>query len=192
MKIFNVRVYDLPESIKASGYPMSLHIQDNNDSWDCDITTKDLERATTSAHNPLSSGHCNFLSGILVSFDIEMPQYLWMQFERYHFKQIVSSQSKMHRITKMDLDDQCNEYVLPQIKAILKDMINQYNANPSQESFQKIISNTPMGLNLTARINTNYLQLATIRNQRHKHPLIEWHYICDWIDSLPKFKELIL
>lgn len=58
--------------------------------------------------------------------------------------------------------------------------------------FMKVISNCPMGLEQTMRITTNYLQLKTIYHQRKHHKLKDWHIFCEWIESLPKFKEYCL
>jgi hypothetical protein len=60
------------------------------------------------------------------------------------------------------------------------------------EIFMKIISNTPMGLEQTMRISTNYLQLRTIYNQRKSHKLEDWSIFCDWCETLPYFKEFCL
>lgn len=58
--------------------------------------------------------------------------------------------------------------------------------------YMRIISNCPMGLEQTMRITTNYLQLKTIYQQRRHHKLKDWHVFCDWIETLPKFKEYCL
>jgi len=200
MNIFNVKVYGLEESIIASGYPMSIEVKDFNDIFTGEnnevFTEKDLKRAKILGHAKAGSGHNCAFKGVVVQADVEMPQYFWLQWDRYHFHDVISSQSTMHRITKMDLDKQCNKYVSKQIKDILRFYIDHYNTcqdnDRKQELFQWIISNTPEGLNLTKRITTNYLQLKTIYDQRKNHKLEEWHYFCDWVEGLPRFKELIL
>ena len=53
--------------------------------------------------------HDNALTGIRVSFDVILS--IGLQFQRYHFADIVTSSSKMHRLLKMDLDKACNKYV---------------------------------------------------------------------------------
>ena len=60
------------------------------------------------------------------------------------------------------------------------------------EMFQQIISNCPMGLELTARITDNYLQLKSKYIQRRHHKLEEWQYYCDWIETLPMAEKLII
>lgn len=41
-------------------------------------------------------------------------------------------------------------------------------------------------------MSTNYRQLKTIYHQRKKHRLPEWRSFCEWIETLPMFKELCL
>ena len=100
----NTRVFGVLESIKASGYPMSTEI--NNA-----ISSSDFERADKLANAKSGSGHSCFLKGISIQTDITAPQYWWQQAQRYHFFDIVSSQSKMHKINQMDLDASCNKWV---------------------------------------------------------------------------------
>ena len=54
----------------------------------------------------------NFLHGILVSFDLTCSNKMWVQFERYHFADIVSSQSTMHRAAQLLEEDVFNKYVV--------------------------------------------------------------------------------
>jgi len=196
MKIFNVKVYGLEESIIASGYPMSIEVKNYEDIFTGEnnqvFTDKDLKRAKTLGHAKAGSGHNCAFKGVIVQTDVEMPQYFWLQWDRYHFHDVVSSQSTMHRIIKMDLDKQCNKYVNKRVKDVVNFYIDRYNAYPTPENFQYVISNIPEGLQLTKRITTNYLQLKTIYDQRKSHKLEEWDYFCKWIEELPRFKELIL
>lgn len=190
--ISNVNVYGLNESIIASSYPMSVEIDGS-----MTITEKDMKRAGKLGNAKAGSGHDCFTKGIIVQFDLTVPQYIWMQMERYHFADIVSSQSKMHRITKMDMRKQCNEYVDPIVIELMEGLIAEYNREdttpcPKDILFKRIVSNCPMGYNLTARITTNYLQLKTIHNQREFHKMEEWHTVCAWMETLPMFKEFCL
>ena len=178
MKINNVEVYGINESVKASGYPMQVDIESDTSH----VTKSDLSRAEKLANNRAGSGHNCFLKGIVVQADVTCSQYWWLQFGRYHFADIISSQSKMHRITQMDIDKQCNQYVFASTIKAFKGWIKKYKNG--QILFQELIANCPMGLELTARITTNYLQLKTIYNQRKNHRLIEWQKFCVWIETL--------
>jgi len=183
MKIDNVKIYDLEECLKASGYPMST----NPDA--CDVS---YDRGAKLGNTPTGSGHGNFLTGIRVSFDLTYSQNFSMQLQRYNFLDIVSSQSKMHRITKMDISKQVNKYVTGLTIDHLNSLIRHYEDNPTQENFMYVMSNVPMGLELTMQVSTNYQQLKTIYNQRKHHKLTDWGIFCDWIKTLDYFNILCL
>lgn len=183
MIVDNVRVYGMKNAIRASGFPMQK-------------SDYSEERAVRLGNCRPGTGHDCFLKGILVTTDITAPQYWWMQWLRYHFHDIVSSESKMHRITKMNIKEQCNGYVwLSTIKELIRavEIYNQCeDLEVKQDIFQEIISNVPMGLRLKAGVVTSYLQLKSIYLQRRHHKLKEWQAFCDWIEDLPKFKEFVL
>ena len=116
MRITNVNIYGLEESIKASGYPKSV------------VEPKpSIKRATSLAQTKHGSGHDCFLKGIVVQCDVKAPSYWWAQFQRYHFADIVASQSKMHCMLKFDLNEQCNEWVTEESKSQVKKFIDIYN-----------------------------------------------------------------
>ena len=192
IKVDNARVYGLEESIVASGYPMQVNTEDMEN---VDLTEKDYKRIKHLGNAVPGSGHDCFLKGITVQFDLQVPEYIWRQLDRYHFIDYISSQSKMHRITKINLDSVCNRYVYDEVKEILKSIIDKYEAetdtDKKKELFNEIIANTPAGLMLTARMTTNYLQLKSIINQRSNHKMQEWRYLCDWFKTLPMFEELV-
>ena len=188
IKVDNARVYGLYESVIASGYPMQV------DTFDMDkvvIGDKDLKRVKHLGNATPGSGHDCFAKGVTVQFDLQVPEYIWRQLDRYHFIDYVSSQSKMHRILKMDIDKACNKYVLESTKTNLKSLIDLYNKETvdlaKKELFNHIIANAPCGLMLTARMTTNYLQLKSIVNQRSNHKMQEWRLLCDYFKTLPMF-----
>ena len=136
-----------------------------------------------------------------MSFDLTFTNKAWVEMERYHFAQIVSSQSTMHKIAKFDLDKSYIEYVDPKIIKIMKNKIKNYNdlieiENMDRETlarkYLEILYSNPAGFKLTARVTTNYRQLKTIYQQRKNHRLPEWQDFCDEIEKLPNFKELCL
>lgn len=188
IKVDNVRIYGIEESIIASGYPMQTETFNMNE---INLKVKDLKRAKHLGNAISGSGHDCFTKGITVQFDLQVSEYIWRQLDRYHFIDYVSSQSKMHRILKIDLDKACNKYVLDSTKETLKNLIDTYNRETNdlgkKELFNHIIANTPSGLMLTARMTTNYLQLKSIVNQRSNHKMQEWRLLCDYFKTLPMF-----
>lgn len=189
LQISNIRVYDLKESIIASRNAMRLTPPEYTD----EEFEKSLPRAIQLANTKNGSGHQTFLSGIRVSFDLKYPNYISPELQRYHWIDIVTSSSKMHRLTKMDMDACFNEYVTQNSINQMKQLIKQYNDNPTYERFMYVISNCPQGVELFMRVSTNYLQLKTIYHQRKTHKLKEdWGNFCKTIRTLPYAQELIV
>lgn len=187
--ITNVRVYDLEQSITASGYPMLAAPPSPADDAD---EEKHINRAIRLGSAPRGSGHDNFLKGIRVSFDLCFTVKAWTEAERYHFFDIVSSMSSMHCLTKMDFDECFNGYVTENTRAEMKRLLNIWKENPTAENELALLYNYPTGLKLTARISTNYQQLKTIYAQRKNHKLPEWREFCAWIkDELPFAEQFI-
>ena len=203
IKVDNVRIYGLNESVIASGYPMQVDTFDMNKVV---IGDKDLKRVKHLGNATPGSGHDCFAKGVTVQFDLQVPEYIWRQLDRYHFIDYVSSQSKMHRILKMDIDKACNKYVDIRTIQIVNDYIEAYNNFDEEKAKRKelilrgdiarytkenlfncIVANTPCGLMLTARMTTNYLQLKSIVNQRSNHKMQEWRLLCDYFKTLPMF-----
>lgn len=197
MKITGVKVYDLHESIVASGFPKLVEY--TPEKFEREVETMQNEvhvennphfkRACRLAAAPDGSGHKTFLSGILVSANVTATNAWWLQFGRYHYQQIVSSQSKMHCLKAM-LGKHSEENSLFHVK-VQNDFIKSLKALENEDE-ETLVYNCPVGLELTARITTNYLQLRTIWVQRRNHKLKEWHDFCGWIERLPFAKQLIV
>lgn len=203
MKLENIKVYDLEESMIASGYPMrtelvAKHVGDN-----------DLKRCfnLTKASNG-NGAHGQWLTGVRVAFDLTCTNKMWVEAERYRFLEFVSSQSTMHRITKFNLDKAYNEYVDPRVIEVMKEKVAEYNNLCSaivpqsceameeynelkKRKYLEILYTNPAGFELTARLTTNYRCLLNIYVQRHDHRLPEWREFCQELLKLPYFKELV-
>ena len=182
--ISNVKVYGLNESVKASKYPMAVNTDD------CTEFITDTVKGLGTCDK--GTGHDQFLTGIVVQFDMTLSLKAWTEAERYHFLDFVSSQSTMHRITKFDVEKQCNEYVTQTAIDNINQLIDEYKKNQTTEGYLKVLYNIPSGFRLTARMTTNYRQLKTIWSQRRCHRLPEWREFCEWIETLPYFKELCI
>lgn len=198
-KIENTEVYGLKRAIRTAKYPKAVNLDQLNDEL-----TKGIKAC---ANCDTGEGHDNFLKGIIVQFDLTFSNKAWVEGERYHFLDFVSSQSTMHKIAKFNLQEQCNRYVDPRIIDIVQEKINEYNRlleydrsheksierkKQMDELYLEILYNIPAGFELTAGMTTNYQQLKTIYQQRKHHLLPDWKVFCDWCKSLPLFKELCI
>ena len=194
--VSNVKIYGLEESVKGAKYSMATDLDK--------ITTEITKTTYRLASSPTGSGHDNFLNGIIVQFDLTFSNKVWVEAERYHFLDFVSSQSTMHRITKFNLDDAYISYTDPRIIEIMKEKTKEYNdlqedikrlveegkdvstlQDLANQKYLEILYSNPAGFKLTARMTTNYRQLKTIYFQRRTHRLPEWRVFCEWIETLP-------
>lgn len=205
MRIENLKVYDLEESMIASGYPMRTELIETH------AGDKDLKRCLnlTKASNG-NGAHGQWMTGVRVAFDLTCTNKMWVEAERYRFLEFVSSQSTMHRITKFKIREQYNQYVDPRVIDIMEEKVAAYNklvenkpgpdaapelledyANLLKEKYLEILYTNPAGFELTARMTTNYRCLLNIYVQRHNHRLPEWREFCQELLKLPFFQELV-
>lgn len=196
-KIENTEIFGIERAIRTAKYPKSVDITNLNSEL-----TKGIKAC---ANCNTGEGHDNFLKGIIVQFDLTFSNKAWVEGERYHFLDFVSSQSTMHKITKFNIKQQCNRYVDHRIIDIVQEKIDEYNRlleydrsheksverkKQMDELYLEILYNIPSGFELTAGMTTNYQQLKTIYQQRRHHRLPDWQVFCDWCLTLPLFKEL--
>ncbi len=210
-KITNVQVYGLAESIYRSGYPMlssapkECEFHKNVDNINADINFSPFSHLST-WDNPhikraiklakTGNGHDQFLTGIIVNFDLTVSNKCWVECERYIFLNFISSMSTMHRISKMNTDCCYNNQVDERIRQIVIEKQDIYNKetdeNKKKELYLDLLYNIPSGFELTAGMTTNYRCLKNIYNQRKNHKLPDWRVICEWIETLPLAKQLII
>lgn len=194
-KITNTEVYGLERAIRTAKYPKAVDI----DRLNADLTPG-IKACLTC---PTGEGHDNALKGIIVQFDLTFSNKAWVEAERYHFLDFISSQSTMHKLNKFKIADQCNDYVDQRVIDVLQELVDEYNSllerqkngeNIPVEAVKtarlKMLYNNPAGFELTAGMTTNYQQLKTIYQQRRHHALPDWQMFCDWIETLPRFLEL--
>ena len=189
--VSNVRVYGLDDSIRAAKYPKAVEL---------DGLTAELTKGIKACLNcPTGEGHDNALNGIIVQFDLTFSQKAWVELQRYHFIDFVSSCSTMHKLQNMNPRQQCNHYVDPRAIDVLNEKIAEYNRllnvrkegiavtdDTLKEARLEMLYNIPSGFELTAAMTTNYRQLKTIYQQRRNHALPDWQMFCDWITTLPR------
>lgn len=78
----NWKVFGLEDSVRASKYPMAVNVDD--------VAYGITERVRKLANAEKGSGHDQFLTGIIVQFDLTFSIKAWVEAERYHFLDFVS------------------------------------------------------------------------------------------------------
>ena len=186
--ISNATVYGLNDSVRRAKFPMLANASKASEELTSGI--KNLAQSTP------GSGHDQWLTGVIVQFDLTFTIKAWTEAERYNYLSFISSQSTMHRLAKFDMDEAYSPYVDERMVVIMKSMVNEYNQcedpEHKKELYLRMLYSNPAGFKLTAGMTTNYRQLKTIYRQRKNHRLPEWRSFCKWIETLPFAKELII
>lgn len=174
IKIENTVVTGIKRISVSSGFPAS------------DNPFGSLSRLTTKGSAVMGSGHDCALKGITVHTKLTADHSFWLQWQRYHFHDIISSTSKMHSITKMELNFH------PKTSAISQSLAQEsiLDFKNGKIDFEEVIMSMPIGLMLKADTITNYLQLKTIWNQRRNHKMASWREYCEWIEHLPLMEQI--
>lgn len=161
------------------------------------VGEKDLKLATSLAQ--AGSDHRKFLRQIMVSVDIIAPRYWWAEFDTYKVGTVANSCSTMHTIHKkeFELDDFSFDGLLSPFD--LRDAINKLNTyrelylqTKEKTYWRSMIILLPQSYNQMRTVTLNYEVLLNQYHARKQHKLSEWHEYCDWIESLPYFKEICL
>ena len=180
--ITNINVFGLENAICGSKYPMLTDIDK--------ATSEITDRTRALGRSEIGSGHDNYLNGVIAQFDLTFTNKAWVEAERYHFFDFISSQSTMHRITKFDLNSSYIDYVDPRMITVMKELVDRYNETGDLEDYLRVLYSNPCGFKLTAKMTTNYRQLKTMVRQRRDHRLPEWRKFCEQVLDMPHFKEL--
>lgn len=192
LEIINDEVAFLKESFVASGLPKRLGLPTKVG----ELSKNDIIRGLKLGKALPGTGHNNFLKGIIVQFDMKYSELMAPQMLRYNFIDIVSSQSKMHKITSKALTmDDFGDHVFPETIDRLNELIVKYNKSTCDTTRalmeEAIQNNLPLSYYKWWRVSTNYLQLVTIYRQRKNHKLKDWHIFVGFIKNLPYMNEIL-
>jgi len=206
--IFDCEIAGLESGSLASGlpklyYPMRMATRDSSRQ---ELAANAEKRSVVLASATLGSGHDCWLKSPVVWGYVVAAQPWIQQFARYTSSmRFVSSQSTMVLVAETPLEILAN--TLPQfclgasleeIQRVYK-LIKEYRdirsdscASESQveEAFVKAKAALP-ACTLGVRFQVNYMTLKTIYKQRAHHKCLEWKLFIDWMERLPRFKELI-
>lgn len=206
--INNVEVFGLDSSIYRSGYPMMAAAPTEQEFQEAteiiraarlagNYNNPHIKRAIKLA-NTQGGGHDQFLTGIVVNFDLTLSNKAWVEAERYTFLNFISSMSSMHRAAMFKIRDCCNPYVseaeiteAERLQSIYNSIDGQAQPEEKKEAYLNLLFNLPSGFELMAGMTTNYRCLKNMRSQRRHHRLPDWRVVCDWIETLPMARELI-
>lgn len=166
----------------------------------CSVGDRDMKLMSTLAK--AGSEHRKFDRMINAYMDIEAGHTWWAEFDTYKVGTVRNSCSKMHKIHSIKfIRDQFDHEGIDEVGgrtvevhklviAELEYLRNMFNATHEKKYWRAIIELLPMGFRLKATVMLNYETLYRIHEQRKNHKLDEWRVMCDFIETLPYFKEI--
>lgn len=205
LKVSNAETMNWDNAIRGMRNPMNSW--DKMDSeWDgygeidgYSVGSNDLSLMTRLRN--AGSDHRKFMRQILVSVDITAPLYWWKEFDTYKVGTTANSCSTMHKIhaKEFTLDDFSHEHLNDRSINCLQNLISVMNlsrehfvTDKSKDDWWQMIQLLPTSYNQMRTVTMNYEVLMNMYHARRHHKLDEWHTLCDWIESLPYAKELIV
>ena len=147
------------------------------------------------------SDHRKFIRQIFVSVDITAPLYWWKEYDTYKVATVANSTSTMHKIHSKAFEredfsvDHMTESTLEFMDTViakLEEIRLRYLETKDKADWYDMIQLLPSSYNQMRTCTFNYETLVNIYYARRNHKLAEWHTFCDWIQTLPYGKELII
>lgn len=175
-------MYGFKNALRVSGFPMIIEDKEETEE-------QLLKRAIRLGSTPIGEGHDNFLNGIIIQFDGDFTNKFTVEFQRYHHKDYISSQSLQFTVAKRD-ETFFDKFTTPKAIEAFLEAKEEYLLNKTQDNYLRLLMSTPNGMKIKAGITTNMRQLKTMYKQRRTHRLPEWQEFCDWCLTIPYFKEL--
>lgn len=202
IKIERASVVNFENAIRGARNPMN--------SWDRMDSHTEADGTFVLGENDLGlakrlcaagSDHRKFVRQIFVSVDLTAPIYWWKEFDTYKVGTTANSTSTMHKIhaKPFDASDFSCERMLPAARESLNSTIEtleklrlDFVETKNKDAWYSIIQLLPSSYNQMRTCTMTYENLVNMYFARRHHKLDEWHVYCDWVESLPYFKELFL
>lgn len=215
IKIENVEVVGWEHAIRGMRNPKNSW--DRSDSSECNMSgnyqCKDCHRGTSNyciGANDLDlmkrlskagTDHRKFMRMIVVYADVTAPLYWWKEYDTYKVGTVANSCSTMHKIHEKEftVDDFSCEHLAGAAMNVLIDIVywlnfyrDEFIAQKDKQDWWQIIQLLPSSYNQKRTVMLNYEVLRNMYHSRKNHKLDEWHTFCDFIETLPYAKELII
>lgn len=165
--------------------------------------------------------HGKFLRMITVTADITAPLYWWKEYDAYKVGTVANSCSTMHKIHAKEFtaDDFSHEHLLSManndagdalflndannirvdsdnLLGLTINVLNYYRGRyiktKDKRYWWQMIQLLPSSYNQRRTVQFNYAVLRNMYHARKAHRLDEWRNFCEWVETLPYAKELIV
>ncbi|MBS5957747.1 MAG: hypothetical protein KIC73_12680 [Clostridiales bacterium] len=202
LKCERTSVMNIENAIRGARNPMN--------SWDRMDSSYNVEGEYILGPNDLGlakrlrkagGDHRKYIRQIFVSVDITAPLYWWKEYDTYKVSTVANSTSTMHKIHSkpFELSDFSHDHMTEQTLVFMESVVAElekirlrYLENKNKDDWYDMIQLLPSSYNQMRTCTLNYETLINMYFARKNHKLVEWHTFCQWVESLPYGKELIL
>lgn len=175
------------------------------DRYECGYIIGENDLKLMKSLSKAGNDHAKFLRMINVTVDITAPLYWWKEYDTYKVGTVANSCSTMHKIADKEFtleDFSCEHLTVESITFGLEPVIDILNKNrelyiqwenageEKKNLWWQMIQLLPSSYNQKRTVQFNYQVLKQMYFARKDHKLDEWHTLCDWMLTLPYFKEV--
>ena len=198
-----VYVMNLENAIRGARNPMNSWARSDSyydENGQYVLGENDLSLAKR-LRNAGTSDHRKYLRQVMLSVDITAPMYWWKEYDTYKVATVANSTSTMHKIHSkpFELDDFSHDHLTENGLNVLKGLVDEmekirleYIETKDKSLWYDLIQLLPSSYNQMRTCTLNYETLINIYKSRKHHKLDEWRSFCEWIETLPYAKELII
>ena len=214
LKIENESVSNIARAIYSARNAMNSWDKSDSDLEKDIVGFNDLALAKRLRN--AGTDHRKFMRMITVTADIIAPLYWYKEYDTYKVGTVANSCSTMHKIAAKEftLEDFSHEHLTRRSEERLEDMVDTLNfyrnlylnggtdsvSDSDQKDYEpkdkevwwQLIQLLPSSYNQRRTIMLNYEVLTNIYHARKNHKLDEWITFCNWAETLPYAKELII
>ena len=198
-----VYVMNLENAIRGARNPMNSWARSDSyydENGQYVLGENDLSLAKR-LRNAGTSDHRKYLRQVMLSVDITAPMYWWKEYDTYKVATVANSTSTMHKIHSkpFEIDDFSHDHLTENGLKVLRALVDEmekirleYVETKDKALWYDLIQLLPSSYNQMRTCTLNYETLINIYKSRKHHKLDEWRSFCEWIETLPYAKELII
>jgi len=198
-----VYVMNLENAIRGARNPMNSWARSDSyydENGQYILGENDLSLAKR-LRNAGTSDHRKYLRQVMLSVDITAPMYWWKEYDTYKVATVANSTSTMHKIHSkpFEMDDFSHDHLTENGLKVLRALVDEmekirleYVETKDKALWYDLIQLLPSSYNQMRTCTLNYETLINIYKSRKHHKLDEWRSFCEWIETLPYARELII
>ena len=199
----SVYVMNLENAIRGARNPMNSWARSDSyydENGQYILGENDLSLAKR-LRNAGTSDHRKYLRQVMLSVDITAPMYWWKEYDTYKVATVANSTSTMHKIHSkpFEIDDFSHDHLTENGLKVLRALVDEmekirleYVETKDKALWYDLIQLLPSSYNQMRTCTLNYETLINIYKSRKHHKLDEWRSFCEWIETLPYARELII